>query len=396
MKQLIGLLLVVVVAVAVTLMAKGNASKVLVFFGQYRIDMSLNFAVVSILLMFMLFYVLLRAWKASSLLPGRFREYWLNRRQSALLKANTQGLIAFITGDEAGAEKALAHASKTGMETDLSYLIRAMSAIQADRYDVAEEILNRDKAKSGEHAQALVVLRSKVALSRHDYQNAFSMLENMDQSSSRLPQVQRLRLLALVGLGRWHDALAQHRSCRSVSALSSSEKNETIVKIYSGLCDNAAQHAEKIQAVLNNAKNEELANPGVLRVLAAALLRGNLVTAARTMLETALTKNYSRDLLPVYHQVAVLEPRQALPCVEKLLAQQPSDLRLLELAAEVCEREQLWGKAIMRFESVYASHPSAYVAGKLEKLYEAANQGERAKTWRDKLNNHLKNDRQLA
>ena len=42
MKQLIGLLLVVVVAVAVTLMAQGNASKVLVFFGQYRIDMSLN------------------------------------------------------------------------------------------------------------------------------------------------------------------------------------------------------------------------------------------------------------------------------------------------------------------------------------------------------------------
>lgn len=33
MKQLIGLLLVVVVAVAVTLMAQGNASKVLVFFG---------------------------------------------------------------------------------------------------------------------------------------------------------------------------------------------------------------------------------------------------------------------------------------------------------------------------------------------------------------------------
>ena len=82
----------------------------------------------------------------------------MNRKQAALLKANTQGLIALITGDEQGAQKALNQASKTGIETDLSYLIRAMSAIQADRFDVAEEILNQEKAKVGEHSHALVVL----------------------------------------------------------------------------------------------------------------------------------------------------------------------------------------------------------------------------------------------
>jgi HemY protein len=134
----------------------------------------------------------------------------------------------------------------------------------------------------------------------------------------------------------------------------------------------------------------------VLRILAAALTRCGLVTAARTLLEASLTRQYNRDLLPVYHQVAVLEPRESLPHVERLLTQQPSDLRLLELAADVCEREQLWGKAISRFETVYASQPSAHVAGKLERLYEAANQGERAKVWREKLNHHLQNDRQLA
>ncbi|PZO24273.1 MAG: hypothetical protein DCE89_07105 [Betaproteobacteria bacterium] len=396
MKQLLGLLLVVVVAVAVTLMAQGNASKVLIFFGQYRVDMSLNFAVVAILLLFLVLYVMMRAWRASSQLPGKFKEYWMNRKQNALLQANTQGLIALITGDEQGAQKALNQASKTGIETDLSYLIRAMSAIQADRYDVAEEILNQEKAKVGEHSHALVVLRGKVALSKQDFSGALSMLEAMDPLAAKLPQVQRLRMLALMGLARWQDALVQYRACVAVSALTNGEKNEALMCIYAGLGESAGQDASKMKEVLSSAKPAELENVGVLRTLATGLQRSGLVTAARTLLEMALNQNYNKDLLPIYHQVAVLEPREALPNVERLLAQQPADLRLLELAADVCEREQLWGKAISRFEAVYAKQPSAHVAGKLERLYEAANQGERAKTWREKLNNHLQNDRQLA
>ena len=396
MKQLLGLLLVVVVAVGVTLMAQGNASKVLIFFGQYRVDMSLNFAVVAILLLFLVLYVMMRAWRASSQLPGKFKEYWMNRKQNALLQANTQGLIALITGDEQGAQKALNQASKTGIETDLSYLIRAMSAIQADRYDVAEEILNQEKAKVGEHSHALVVLRGKVALSKQDFSGALSMLEAMDPLAAKLPQVQRLRMLALMGLARWQDALVQYRACVAVSALTNGEKNEALMRIYAGLGESAGQDASKMKEVLSSAKPAELENVGVLRTLATGLQRSGLVTAARTLLEMALNQNYNKDLLPIYHQVAVLEPREALPNVERLLAQQPADLRLLELAADVCEREQLWGKAISRFEAVYAKQPSAHVAGKLERLYEAANQGERAKTWREKLNNHLQNDRQLA
>lgn len=396
MKQLIGLLLVVVTAVAVTLMAQGNASKVLVFFGQYRIDMSLNFAIIALLLLFFVMHLTLRTWRASSQLPGKFKEYWMNRKQNALLKANTQGLIALITGDEQGAQKALNQASKTGIETDLSYLIRAMSAIQADRFDVAEDILNQEKAMVGEHSHALVVLRAKVALSKQDYAGALGMLESMDPMAARLPQVQRLRMLALIGLARWQEALVQYRACVSASALTHSEKNEALIRIYSGLCDAAGQNPNQMQDVLSNAKAAELELTGVLRVLAAGLTRCGLITAARGMLEAGLNQQFNKELLPVYHAVAVLEPRESLPHVERLLAQQPTDLRLLELAADVCEREQLWGKAISRFETVYASQPSAHVAGKLERLYEAASQPERAKVWREKLNHHLQNDRQLA
>ncbi|HEX4880100.1 MAG TPA: hypothetical protein VFV39_09675, partial [Limnobacter sp.] len=162
------------------------------------------------------------------------------------------------------------------------------------------------------------------------------------------------------------------------------------------LCDLAGSDAQRMEQVLSAAKPAELASPGVLRALATGLLRCGLVGAARTMLQAALAQDYNADLLPVYHEAAVQQSREALPFVEQLLATHPDDIRLIELAADVCEQEQLWGKAISRFESVYAKLPSAHVAGRLERLYEAANQAERAKQWREKMNVHLQKARQLA
>ncbi|HEX4917555.1 MAG TPA: heme biosynthesis HemY N-terminal domain-containing protein [Limnobacter sp.] len=396
MRQLIGLLLIIVVAVGVTLLAQSNDAKVLVFAGQYRLDMSLNFVIIALLVSFFLLYLALRALRASSQLPARLKAYWQNRKQEALLKANTSGLIAFITGDEAGSKKALKAAVGTGVETDLSYLIRAMSAIQADRLDEAEEILGNHKAGNGEHAHARVVLHARVALAKQQYAGVLSMVESMDPMLARLPQVFRLRLMALVGLSRWKEALEQYRVCIQMPVLGQAEQAECLQKIYQGLCDVAGGNPQDMEQVLSNAKPIELESPAVLRSLATGLLRCGLVGAARTMLQTSLAQDYNADLLPVFHEAAVQQSRDALPFVEDLLAKRPNDIRLIELAADVCEREQLWGKAISRFELVYAKLPSAHIAGRLERLYEAVNQGERARQWREKMNAHLQKTRQLA
>ncbi|HEX4843873.1 MAG TPA: heme biosynthesis HemY N-terminal domain-containing protein [Limnobacter sp.] len=396
MRQLIGLLLIVVVAVGVTLLAQSNDAKVLVFVGQYRVDMSLNFVIVALLVFFFLLYFALRALRASSQLPARLKAYWQNRKQDALLKANTSGLIAFITGDEAGSKKALKAAVGTGVETDLSYLIRAMSAIQADRLDEAEQILANHKAGNGEHAHARLVLHARVALAKQQYASVLAMVEGMDPMLGRLPQVLRLRLMALVGLSRWQEALEQYRMCAQLPVLGQAEQGECLQKIYQGLCDAAGGAPAEMEQVLSNARPMELQSPAVLRALATGLLRCGLVGAARTMLQTALAHDYNEDLLPVFHEAAVQQSRDALPFVEELLSKRPDDIRLIELAADVCERQQLWGKAISRYESVYAKLPSAHVAGRLERLYEAANQAERAKQWREKMNAHLQKSRQLA
>ncbi|HEX4878812.1 MAG TPA: heme biosynthesis HemY N-terminal domain-containing protein, partial [Limnobacter sp.] len=237
MRQLIGLLLIVVLAVGITLLAQTNDAKVLVFAGHYRVDMSLNFVIIALLVFFFMLYFALRALRASSQLPARLKAYLQNRKQDALLRANTQGLIALITGDDVGSKKALKWAIGTGVETDLSYLIRAMSAIQADRLDEAEQILAQDKAGNGQHGHALVVLRARVALAKQQYDAVLSMLDGLDPAMARFPQVLRLRLMALVGLSRWPEALEQYRICVQLPALVQAERSDCLQQIYQGLCD---------------------------------------------------------------------------------------------------------------------------------------------------------------
>jgi len=47
-------------------------------------------------------------------------------------------------------------------------------------------------------------------LSKQDFSGALNLLETMDPLATKLPQVQRLRLLALMGMARWQEALMQY------------------------------------------------------------------------------------------------------------------------------------------------------------------------------------------
>ena len=396
MRQLVALILVIVAAVVLTMFAQENPAKVTVFFTKTRLDFSLNFAILSLLLGFTIIYLSVSAVRISGQLPGRFKQYLASRKQNALLDANTAGLIALITGDETGAEKALENAIQTGVQTDLSYLIRAMSALQANRLDVADKILSLEGARQGTHSDAVIVLQARVALAKTDYHAALSLLDGLDPLNTKRPQVQRIRLLALTGQGSWENALLQYRSAVGSNAAADAEYETALGLIYRGLAGAAGEDAARMQQLLVNSRPDERMNIEVLKALSEGLIHCGLFQDARKILEAALERSFQPELLPVYHQVAVLDSRQSLPFVEKLVMAYPDELRLLELAAQVCECEQLLGKAIALFESVYTKQASAHIAGRLERLYEKANQNEKAKIWRDRFNAHLVSARQLA
>lgn len=396
MKKLITLALLVGFAVLLTLAALENTGKVAIFLPTHRIDFSLNFGIVAVLLSVVAVWFLLGVIRASGAVPGRLKKYLGGRRQEALLKANTTGLMALIVGDDMLADKALKNARKTGEHNELSYLIRAMSAIQSDRLDIAEKVLEEKTSWEEQYQDALIILKARVALKQTNYRLALEHVQSLPNKCSRYPQVQKIKLFAQLGMRQWGLALAQLRHLSQSTALSKAELSATFDSVYKGLVEEAQGSSESVLSLVNQATSTEKLNPVVLKHLSLGLLDANQPDEARKHLELALESDMNDMLLESYAKVTAVVSTSCLPFVEKLLAKYPDHMRLVEIAAEVCEKEQLWGKAIARFEKVYLAHPSAAIARKLERLYDLANQPEKSSHWREKLQSHLDQSRQLA
>lgn len=207
MRQLLHILLIVIFAVFITLFAQGNDAKVLLFVSNKRIELSLNLAIIGLLFGFFLFHYSLLALRFSAQLSTRFRGFFSNRKQKALLQANTNAFIAWITEDEQESNRALQQAISTGLETELSYLIRAMWCLQTHRLDEAEQVLSSSDTQYPQHAFAVNILRIKILLARRSFAQALNELDGFDVQTARFPMVRKLRLWALVKLERCAEAL---------------------------------------------------------------------------------------------------------------------------------------------------------------------------------------------
>lgn len=397
MKKLISLAILVGLAVLLTLAAIENTGKVAIFLSTHRIDFSLNFGIVALVLCILTVWFLLGVIRASGEVPSRLKKYLGVRRQQALLKANTTGLMALVIGDDMLADKALRNARKTGEHNELSYLIRAMSAIQSDRLDVAEAVLAEKTTWDDQYQDALVILKAQIALKQNNYRLALEHVQSLPNKCSRYPQVQKTKLFAQLGLQQWALALAQLRHLSGSQTLSVAELNAAFDSVYTGLVTESIQKdSESVMTLVNQASSSEKSNPFVLKHLTSALLSIDQPDQARRLLEQAMEHELNDVLLDAYAKVATVISQSCLPFVERLLTKHPDHIDLIMIAAEVCEKEQLWGKSIARFERVYQQQPSATIASKLKRLYDLANQPEKAAHWQAKLQNHLNQSRRLS
>ena len=128
MRWLFWVLLIMAVAVGLSLLASSDHGYVLLVRPPYRVEFSLNFLIVAVLLLFVLFHLILRLINYTQRLPSDVRAYKQAKRLQTAHASLIEALQKEAEGEYKQAETAALKAFELGEDANITLLIAVRSA----------------------------------------------------------------------------------------------------------------------------------------------------------------------------------------------------------------------------------------------------------------------------
>lgn len=373
------------VAVALAVAARDHAGNVVVLAPPYRVEMSLAFAVASLVLLFVVLHVLLRLAGWTLAVGPRVRQWrrgravgrehdklesgWVNLLQGHYVKAEQDfGTVAEHTGT--ASRKVLALLSAARAAHEMQEPARADAALQTAR----ETARNQPALAMG-----VACASADLLLDQGRAQDALALLEPLQNGSARHVYVQRLLLRAYMATGRWDGALKLARGMRRHRA--GDPGVAATLEAAAAHALRAAADREQRLAVWKGLKADERLLPEV--ALAAAGVFADDQPMVRKILQDALDHALDARVLTAYAQCDTAEVRPRLQRAETWLRKYPDHPELLRVLGSLCLHGQLWGPARQYLERSLQQRDDPRTHALLGSLYDRLDQpSEATRHWR--------------
>ncbi len=383
MRAALWLVALFAVAVAIALFAGNNQAALTLFWPPYRVDVSLNLALLMLLGFMGLIHLALRALSAVFSLPAQARRWRAQQKERAMYAALMDGLVHLMAGrfiraarsaetalqQEASlAQLAREMGEESGPGTEraaqlraLAHLVAAESAQALQNRPLREQHLQQALAEPAprqgvELHEGIELRAARWALEDRDPAAALARLAQLPQGVARRTLALRLRLRA----ARLAHATAQALETARLLAKHRAFSPPAAQSILRGLALELLQDAhdpQQLQQAWASLESNERAMPEIAVHAAARLLAlgGSpavaLQWAAPAWEQMVLSDRSLSDDLQV-RLVQTLEQaiEQALDApwlarLEEGLLARPRDAKLQYIAGMACLRRQLWGKA---------------------------------------------------
>ena len=378
MRWLIGLILTISLGVGLAILMRFNHGNVAILWPPYRVDVSVNFAVLVLLLCFFLLHFVLIATGKALDLPSRVRVYRMRQRSGAARIALRDSLLAFLEGRFGRAER-LAQAAREDEElAGAAALLAARAAHQMHESERRNRWMElAEGERNSAHAESMVA--AEFALDDEEPGQALLALEKFQGASSRHIHSLRVALRAHEQLGDWNAVLHILRHLEKREALSPSEIRSLRIRACSGLFAHLGADAGVVRDVWRGLKSAERDLTETHEAASAAFLRAGDQQQARKLIETALDREFSVALLRSYTALDEVPARERIEHAERWLEKYGDEGALLMTLGRLCMSAQIWGKAeefmrrsLQRGASVNAHLAMAELLEVLERPQDAA------------------------
>ena len=380
-------LLLAVVAVALAVLLRQHGGNVLILAQPWRIQVSLTFAVVLLILAFAALYAGLRLLSWLVAIPGRVRA-WRGRRVEArdheLLE---RAWIQLLEGRYAHAEKDLTRLlaqTRSPARQVLAALSAARAAHGLGEFARRDALFDQAQDKAGADAglhEAVATVAADLLLEQGRAQDALDRLAPLQDGGARHLHTVRLLLRAHHQLGHHEQTFNLARTLSRRGVVDQDEARRLIEASASARLRAAGD--ETWRAIWKELKADERTLPEVALAGAAAYDAAGQHDESTRVLEAAIAERFEPRLLAAYARCDASQVPRRLEKAEAWLQKQPRHPDVLSLLGVLCLTGQLWGAAERYLLRSLRQRSDAHVHALLGSLYDRLDRpAEAARHWR--------------
>jgi HemY protein len=369
MRWMVWMLVAFAAAVGLALLMRFNHGNVAILWPPYRIEVSVNLALVLLAAAFVALHLALVGMARALRLPQRVRDYRARRQQDLAVGALRDSVLAFFEGRLARVERFAQAAQGNAITAAPAALIAARSAQRLHEFERRDRWLSDVQADPGA-GNALLMTQAELAVEDRRTQEALDIVERLNTKGARHIVSLRTALRAYEQAERWDDVLRTLRRVENRDSLHPAALRRLRDRAYGALVEHKSGDAAALRELWRSLRADERALPQLAALTGVALAEAGAPDDGRRIVEQALDAGFDEALAAAYARIGGSALRDRLERLEGWRERYGDEPALLLALGRVCSSDKLWGKAEDYLTLALSARASVEVHEALGELYD--------------------------
>lgn len=359
MRLLLLIIISLLLAVAVGTYAEHDAGQMIITISGWTIQTSFSFFVISIVVLFLLFYFLLRMISRFWNMPGQLGSWKKGRHQRLSEKYLSHGLMALVEGNWNKAEVSLTKGAPYSQAPLVNYLAAARAAQQLGAVERRDSYLMQAYKEDPDEEVAIGLVQAELQIKQQQTEQALATLTHLHNQKPKQDQVKNMLLHTYAELKDWDAMLKLLPKVQRAGILPREQIQARQLEAYGGLLKQVGMDAdkEKLSNAWLNIPRKLRTEFHLIEVYTEEKLKLTDASDCEPLIHKALKKQWDIALLGLYGLVEGKDIARQLKFAEGFLSSHAREPVLLLTLGRLSVKNKLWGKARTYLEESIEINP---------------------------------------
>jgi HemY protein len=385
MRWVFSLLMLFSLAVALALFVEFNHGNIAIFWPPYRIDLSINVAVIGLILAFIAGYLFLLAAGRLVDLPNRVQRYRQKRQDLSSSIAFRDAVLALFEGRFGRAERLSEIATRDTKYSEAASLVAARATHRMREFERRDSWMKRGTSVEDTANDALsnaqLMTMAELAIedrSESSARDAIAAVKTMQARGARQIHAQRTALRAYELTENWSEVIRLCRLLYKRNALHATASRGLLSRAHRALMKTMAGDLGALKAHWSQMSSAEQAWPEVVEPAAQAFLSAGDAPQAIKLIAKRLDDSFSSSSVELYASIEAIPAKERLQKLEQMLKKVGPDPAIHKALGRVCLSLELWGKAEDNLVRSHRALPTVEALLLLAEVYEKTDRTDKA------------------